>query len=207
MHAATSKMTTLLAGLLAAAVPALASAQGHRASARDDLLTPYGEYLLLGGGVAGFTASDTKDRFDTGGTWDVRLGLGSRSWIGGELAYVGSARNGKAGNADLVTNGGEAVLRLQYPWDTAGWLVEPFAFGGIGWTHGSLRNAAPGLKTSGDTGIVPFGAGVTFGRAGFLVDARFTYRASFSEDLAVAPASGKADLSQWSVGASVGYEF
>jgi len=206
MHAATSKFA-VVAGLLLAAAPGIGSAQGWRATESRDLLTPYGEYALFGGGVSSFTSSATKDRFDTGGTWDVRLGLGSRYYVGGELAYVGSARGGAGAGSDLVTNGAEAVLRLQYPFATGTWLVEPFAFGGLGWSHQSLRNAAPGLKSSGDAGIVPFGAGVTLGYGRFLLDARFTYRTSFSEELKLAVSQGAADLSQWDVGASIGYEF
>lgn len=205
MHAARSKFA-LVAGLLLAAAPAVGSAQ-DRHPARHDLLTPYGEYFLLGGGVSDFTDSATRDRFDTGGTWDARLGFGNRYYVGAEIGYVGSARSGTAGGADLVTNGAEAVLRLQYPFDTGTWLVEPFAFGGLGWSHQSLRNASAGLKTSGDAGVVPFGAGVTLGYDRFLLDARFTYRQSFSEELSLAPGRPAADLSQWSVGASVGYEF
>ncbi len=154
-----------------------------------------------------FTEDAVKDRFDVGGTWDLRLGFGSRFYVGGELAYVGSALGADGTGSDLLSNGAEAVVRVQYPYVTKGWLVEPFAFGGIGWSNLSLRDAAPGLKDSDDVGVVPFGAGVTVGHGHLLLDARFTYRTSFDEDLALAVGEGPASLERWAVGASVGYEF
>lgn len=206
MHAATSK-AAFIAGWFLALAPGIGSAQGGQAVQSRDLLTPYGEYLLLGGGLSNFAASATRDHFNTGGTWDVRLGFGSRYYVGGEVAYVGSAPGGAGTGPDLVTNGAEAVLRLQYPYFAGTWLIEPFAFGGLGFSHQSLRNAAPGLKNGGDAGIVPFGGGVTVRYDRILLDARFTYRTSFSEELALAVNQGAADLAQWNVGASVGYEF
>lgn len=154
-----------------------------------------------------FTKDAVKDSFDVGGTWDVRLGVGSRFYVGGELAYVGSARRGVGSTSNLMLNGAEAVLRLQYPYVTGKWLVEPFAFGGIGWSRASLNKAPAGLKDSDDIGVVPFGAGVTLGYEHFLVDVRFTYRSTFSEDLALGVNQAPLNLQQWAVGASVGYEF
>lgn len=197
----------LAAAALVAIVPAAASAQTEEGAARQDVFSSLGAYVLAGGGVTDFTKSEVKDRFGVGGGWDVRLGVGSRHYVGGEVAYVGSMRNGTGANPDLRMNGAEGVIRLQYPYGAGQWLVEPFAFGGIGWSRASLRNAPPGLKTSDDVGIVPFGAGITAGYGRVLLDARFTYRAAFSEDLALAANETPAKLQQWAVGASVGYEF
>ena len=104
-------------------------------------------------------------------------------------------------------NGAEGVIRVQYPYATGRWLLEPFAFGGIGWSRLTVQNAAPGVKDTDDIGVVPFGGGVGIGYDRFLLDARFTYRTSFSEDLPLASSGGTADLSRWAVGASIGYEF
>lgn len=196
-----------VAAVLVAGAPETGSAQGRGSDGSRDLLTPFGEYVLLGGGVTNFTDDAVKDRFDVGGTWDVRLGFGSRYFVGGEVAYVGSALNADGAGSDLIGHGAEAVLRLQYPYETGSWLIEPFAFGGIGWSRLSLRDAPPGVLEDDDVGVVPFGAGVTLGYQGFLVDARFTYRARFDEDLALAANEGPADLQGWAVGASIGYEF
>lgn len=185
------------------AVPGFAGAQDGLA--RDGLLTR--QYALVGGGVTDFADGAVKDRFGVGGSWDLRLGVGSRFYVGGEVAYVGAARTGEGAGADLLSNGAEAVLRVQYPYATGKWLVEPFAFGGVGWNRISLRDEAPGLEDSDDVGVVPFGGGVTLGYGRLLVDARFTYRESFDEDLPLALGEEPADLSQWGVSASVGYEF
>ena len=206
MHAARTRFA-LIAGLALAAAPGLAGAQSWQASDSSDLLTPYGTYFLLGGGVTDFTGDSAKDRFDLGGSWDLRLGVGSRSYVGGELAYVGTLRQASGSDSDLLSNGAEAILRLQYPYATGTWRVTPFAFGGIGWSRVSLSDAEPGIPDSDDVGVVPFGAGLTLGYGRFLVDARFTYRTGFDENLALAAGERPASLEQWGVGASVGYEF
>lgn len=106
-----------------------------------------------------------------------------------------------------MTNGAEAVLRLQYPYLRQGWLIEPFAFGGIGWSRLSVRDAPAGVEDSDDFGVVPFGGGVTFGRGRMLLDARFTYRTSFSEDVLSAGGGSPVGLDQWAVNAAIGWEF
>jgi hypothetical protein len=206
MRAARS-MFVITAGLLLAAAPRIGSAQSWRGSGSHELATPYGEYVLLGGGVTEFSKSATSDRFDTGGAWDVRLGIGNRYYVGVEAAYVGAALNANGSGSDLRMNGAEGVIRVQYPYTTGRWLVEPFAFGGLGWSHVTLSKAAPGLKDNDDVGVVPFGAGVTFAYDHFLADVRFTYRTSFSEDLVLAANQSAANLERWSAGASVGFEF
>ena len=195
------------AGLLLAAAPGISSAQGWRGTEPREQVTPYGAYVLLGGGVTDFADEDVKDRFDVGGTWDARVGIGNRFYVGGELAYVGSALKAIGSGSDLVTNGAEAVLRLQYPIASGSWLVEPFAFGGIGWSHLSVQDAAPGVEDSDDAGVVPFGGGITVGYDRLLLDARFTYRTTFDEDLPLAVGDGPASLERWAVSGSVGYAF
>ncbi len=206
MQAARSRVGVIV-GLLMAAAPAIGTAQDGHGTGDGSLLTPYGEYALLGGGVTDFTKNEMKDRFDVGGAWDFRLGIGSRYFVGAEVAYVGSMSAGKGSAPDLVSNGAEGVVRVQYPWAAGKWLVEPFAFGGIGWNRLTLRDAPPGVADSDDVGVVPFGGGVTLGYGRFLLDARFTYRTSFAEDLPLGANGGKPDLQRWAVNASVGYEF
>ncbi len=48
---------------------------------------------------------------------------------------------------------------------------------------------------------------VSFVGVGALLDARFTYRENFNEDLRLAVNDTPQKLSQWSIGASLGYEF
>ena len=205
MRAARSWFAVVAGALVA--VPGIGGAQGLGADGARGTLTPLGAYVLFGGGVMDFTDKAVRDRFDVGGTWDLRFGLGARSWVGGEVAYVGSSLNALGPGSDLVANGAEGVLRLQYPHVTGSWLLEPFAFGGIGFSHLSVRDAAPGLADSDDVGIVPFGGGIAVGYDRVLLDARFTYRATFDEDLALGVNQAPADLEQWAVSASIGYQF
>jgi hypothetical protein len=200
-------ITTAVAGMLLASAPARGSADEPASGAGGSRLTPLGAYVLLGGGVTDFRDGGLRDRLDAGGSWDARLGVGSRFYVGGELGYTGSYRSFKGSDSHLLMNGAEAVVRLQAPLTSGTWLVEPFAFGGIGWNHLALRNAPAGLKDSDDIGVVPFGAGVTLGYQRFLLDARFTYRSTFKDDVALAPGVSATDLSHWTVSAAVGVEF
>jgi hypothetical protein len=207
MSASTWRLGVMVAGAVLALVPGIGKAEEGSVDESRDFLGRIGEYALVGGGVTDFTKDAVKNRFGVGGGWDARLGLGTRSFVGAEVGYVGSFRTGAGADPDLATNGAEAVLRLQVPYVTGGWLVEPFAFGGIGWTRASLQDAPAGLKTSDDVGVVPFGGGITVGYRRLLLDARFTYRSTFDEDLALAAGQAPMNLSQWGVSASVGYEF
>ena len=91
--------------------------------------------------------------------------------------------------------------------------IQPYVFGGAGWTHYQLNNT-PTLTTdvaaNDDVGTVPLGGGISarLGR-GFLVDVRGTYRATFNEDLLnAAMVNGESSsLQTWNVGGRVGFEF
>ena len=79
-------------------------------------VVPRGFGFQVGGGVTGFSRKETRDSFGTGGYWDARALIGSRSFLGAELAYVGSARDatasGLTGRATLLGNGAEATVRV-----------------------------------------------------------------------------------------------
>ncbi len=167
----------------------------------------YGGYLLVGAGVTDFSKKIERDAYKTGWTWDARLGIGNRHYAGAEVGYVGALWKGEGSNLDLLANGVEGVIRVQYPWISGATLVEPFVFGGIGWSHLSLRNAPTGAtNTTDNIGVVPFGAGVTFGMSRLLVDVRFTYRPTFNVDFR-SSGGGTADLKTWAVNAAIGWAF
>jgi hypothetical protein len=197
-----------ITALALAAIPGIAAAMDDSTAGERTLLTPAGEYFLVGGGLTNFADADLRDSFNVGGAWEARIGYGSRFFVGGELAYVGSARGADQFGFDLLSNGGEAVVRLQYPYLVGSWLLEPFAFGGIGWNHLSIRDADPGMPDSDNIGVIPFGAGLSAGYRGLLVDARFTYRPTFSdEELRLTNNGTVGNLQSWAITASVGYEF
>lgn len=208
-------LLTLLSGLALGLAPgAVALAADPPAVERHDtlgssreLLTPFGEYFLAGGGVTNFFDEGVRNRVNTGGAWDLRLGIGSRFYLGAEAAYVGTVRDASSLGARLVSNGAEGVLRLQYPWETGQWLVEPFAFGGAGWTHFNVSAARPGQAGSDDVFEIPFGGGIMVAYQHVLFDARFTYRQTFDENLIRAADGTASSLKNWSVVGSIGYEF
>jgi hypothetical protein len=182
--------------------------------------TQIGISLGLGGGVTNFAASEMTDVANVGGTWEVRATVGTRLFLAGEVAYVGSRRNidltGVTGSSagetpHIFTHGIEGTARVQYPYLTGSWLVEPFAFGGLGWTHlgvdASVSPTSAIRTTSDDILVVPFGGGLSAAWNGLLFEGRFTYRPAFNEDLLRKPDGTIASLSNWSVGGLVGYEF
>ena len=179
-------------------------------------VVPTGFALQLGGGVTGFSRQGARDTFGVGGYWDVRAILGTRSFLGAELAYVGSARDikasGVAGNAALLGNGAEALARGNLPIHAGLTLITPYLFGGVGWAYYQIANNdspnASGIKDHANALTVPFGTGVSASYNHFLADARFTYRVVVDDKLV--PTSGSddhLDLQNWSAGATVGYEF
>ena len=193
-----------LSGAARAQTPTVSEVQ-----ARPRLLTDYGESLVVSGGVTNFIEDSIRNITDTGGFWEARLGLGTRFWIGVEGADVGSARKIRTTGVDtnLVSHGAEGNLRINYPASGGNLLIEPFVFGGLGWTHfhiNGLRATTGILRPSDDILTVPVGAGITFGYDHFLIEGRFTYRQTFYDDLVP---GGNGTLKNWAAGASLGFEF
>ena len=196
MHGKTSRWLVLVGALAALAAPALADAQTGWNNG----------YFLVGGGYRSFRSGSLRGAFDPGGTWDARLGIGNGTFLGFEAAYVGSYQNGKSGRPNMLTNGAEGVVRLQAPIGTKAFLVEPFAFGGIGWNYVSLMHAPSTIANHENIGTIPFGAGVTLGAGGFLVDARFTWRKTFDDKIQLGT-DGSKNLENYDVTANVGFAF
>jgi hypothetical protein len=218
-----SKKTGLALGtvLLLAAVPAFADDNDDEAWPA----TGYGVQVVLGAGVQGFTDQDMRSTTTTGGLWDARAVIGTRTPIAFEGAYVGTAqgidsRFGNDVSATLIGTGFEGALRLNLiPFEN----VTPFAFAGLGWKRYDVRGAD---FTTADTGIndednlleIPLGGGIGYRYAGMAFDARFTYRAAAGEDLVITddsppsettgdPDSGALGLDTWGVSANLGWEF
>jgi hypothetical protein len=172
-----------------------------------------GMEATVGGGVTGFIDETPRNVATTGGSWEARLMFGSRLPLAVEAAYVGSAQSidalGLANNAVLVGNGAEGDLRLNLSRSR----VQPYLFGGVGWTHYQLANMSNVSNTSSvlstdDIGTVPLGAGVAarLGRS-FIVDVRGTYRATFNDDLFRAMSANNNSLQNWNATGRLGFEF
>lgn len=212
-----------MAGVLLATC-ALGVAPAFADDEYDDDEWPASEYgisLSVGGGVQDFTDSGMRSTTDPGGIWDVRGVLGTRTPIAVEAAYVGTAqgidaRFGEDTTATLVGSGLEGALRLNLIPFAA---VTPYAFGGLGWKRydvvgADFRTADTGIRDEDTLLEVPMGGGLNYRYAGFLADARFTYRAAVGEDLVLTdeqlPDEVEPDaegLDNWSVSARLGWEF
>ena len=114
---------------------------------------------------------------------------------------------GLESDALLMSNGAEGALRINIPIVNQASLVEPFGFVGAGWSRYHVSRSPTNTSSvagSDDILAVPYGAGLAFGYAGFMADARFTYRSTFYNDLLrTSGSSGRLD--SWSAGGQVGF--
>jgi hypothetical protein len=211
------RLTTVVgAVLMLSPLPALAqtySTPGYYAPAPEVRRTAppsgYGSTVTLGGGVMNFTGAGARGVTDTGGAWGLRLGWGSRSILGFEAAYIGSANKlsvaGLDPNAVLLGTGAEGNLRLNLPFPVRDTLIEPFGLAGLGWTRFDIINDdynASGAREKDHVMTAPLGAGLAMAVRGFLVDARYTYRFVRNEDLL-----NNTNLDNWILSANIGGEF
>ena len=166
---------------------------------------------LVGGGAVGFIDSAVRNTVNTGGTWDARLTFGSRLPVAIEGAYVGSAQNidalGLSTNTHLIGNGVEGDLRLNF----TNYMVQPYIFGGAGWTHYQITNTATNTSSvlsTDDVGTVPLGAGISIRPTkAFLIDVRGTYRAVFNDTMFDRVTNSNNSMQNWGAVGRVGFEF
>jgi hypothetical protein len=177
----------------------------------------FGWAFLAGGGFQDFTKSVMRAQTNAGGAWDLRLVGGTKSIIGFEAAYVGSARTIQtlgftANTPSLVSNGAEGTIRLNAPIVRGASLIEPYIFGGVGWTHYSITNfnantaITSDFTRTDDVMTVPAGAGFAYGYKGFMIDVRGNYTPTYFNNL-LANTSTTGTLNTWGVGGQVGFLF
>jgi hypothetical protein len=172
--------------------------------------------LSAGGGVGQFTSHELRDTTGTAGTWAVRATIGTKSPIGFEGSYIGSAQSitalGLDSSAVLVGNGVQGALRLNA---AIGAPVTPFLFGGVAWTHYSLTNKSfntSDVSNSDNVLEIPVGLGIGGSYAGFGYDVRGEMRFATNADMIPAVSAGRdtgssADMHRWGVNATIGYGF
>lgn len=172
--------------------------------------------LSAGGGVDDFVGEAFRDTTNTGGGWTVRFTLGTKSYLAGELSYIGSAQSihaiGLSDDAVLVGNGAQGALRINV---LKGYSVQPFIYGGAAWRHYDLTDVTintSDVRDSDDVFEVPFGIGFSGYFYGFMADVRGEYRASWSNDLI--PTLDNNDegvlvnaMDRWDVMGTLGVEF
>ena len=172
-----------------------------------------GTGLLVGGGFEEFTNNGMQNMTGPGGTWNARFVAGTRKYIGGEAAYLGAAHSidalGLSNTAVLLANGVEGTLRLNIPIMARATLLEPFAFGGVGYSRYNVTNTASvsaSVADSDNVMTVPFGGGFAVGYRAFMADARFTYRQTYYNDL-LRTGSNNSGLNTWGISGQIGVAF
>jgi hypothetical protein len=176
----------------------------------------FGMAILAGGGVTDFTQGNTRDVTGTGGSWDARLAFGTRRWVGFEASYIGGANTihnlgGTNSNTNLVRNGLEGALRINAPLYAHDTLLEPYVAGGVGWNSYRVTNYNATLSSSSvsdkndNTVSIPLALGFAVGYKGFVADARFTVRPTYSQTVFTEETSSA--LTNWDFGGMLGYEF
>lgn len=222
---------TLVAVASAAPILAAAGAAGAQEVTGEEVVVEevaepvtvgQGWQIFAGGGVEGFFSGSMRDvTSDVGGNWDVRVILGSRSYVGFEAGYSGFASNidsaiGPDRDGTLIGTTLEGTVRWNFmPADE----FTPYVFGGLGWRRYDIIEAdfsrsATGLEDSDDLMVVPLGAGLSYrfdNVPGLTADARFTFRPAIGSDLLLSDPGTTSDdtvaLHTWGIGAFVGYEF
>jgi hypothetical protein len=175
----------------------------------------------IGGGIGGFTEQAMRDTTsDIQGLWNLRVTLGTRTPIGLDLNYLGSASNidSQLGPATgtLVGTALEGALRLNILPREA---FNPYIFAGLGWqrydvTEVDLNLSDAGIADSDNLLIVPMGAGLSYRMNGFVADLRGTFRAAAYERLVLKDpfvVSTSTDdfvsMHTWEATATIGAEF
>jgi hypothetical protein len=169
--------------------------------------------FMVGGGANNFTDSGMQHITDIGGNWTARFLLGTRSYVAGEFAYLGTANGlNQAGldrNAILLGNGIEGDLRINFALQE--W--QPYIFAGTAWKHYAITNSTfntSSILNSDDLLEVPVGAGLSWRYRGFVADVRGDYRPTFGADL-LSRVPGLAvtgtNLNTWSAQGRIGFEF
>ena len=167
----------------------------------------------VGAGAIGFVGESARNATQTGASWDARMMVGSRLPIALEGAYVGSVQNinalGLSTASLLLGNGIEGTVRV----NITRARVQPYLFGGIGWTHYQLTNTVANtssISDKDDIGTVPVGAGLS-ARVGsaVILDIRGTYRATFADDMMRAPSpdGNSSSMQTWNAAGRFGFEF
>jgi len=149
----------------------------------EDKAKMRGVTVQLNGGVEGYTG-DVNRSVKPGPSYGVNLDLRPSKVLGIELGYTGAVnefRNtGDVNGADIVRNGGQALLTL----GLGAAPVQPYILGGVGVHRYNVRGTnVLGFKDD-TNGAIPVGAGLRTHIGHFTADARLDYNFIFSQDFA-----------------------
>ena len=169
---------------------------------------PYQVAVSSGGGVSNFVRDRINSGTNVGGTWDVRMLAGTRSFVGFEGAYEGSSRgidttvDGQGGNITTTQLAGSVRFNMTRA------RVQPFVTAGGGWINlhrtGSGDNATVAFGQNTNSFVAPFAGGLSayLGRHAML-DVRGAYNLITSKDFT--NAGVRPDM--WNAEMRFGYAF
>ena len=188
--------------------------QGEANPAMQTWGSRFGWAFMVGGQYQDFTNDVMRNQTQGGGGWAARFIGGTRSFVGFEAAYVGTAQRiqplGVSTNQNLVSNGLEGTLRINIPIMLYDNLLEPYGFVGLGWSYYSISNfnnvALSDFNGHDNVMTVPVGGGFAYGYKGFLVDARANWTPTYYNNLLVNNGN-TGTLNHWGVGGNVGFNF
>ena len=167
--------------------------------------------LSVGGGVEDFANSTMRNTTGTGGSWNARLTMGTKSYVALEGLYIGSAQSinrlGLSSNSTLYGNGAQADVRINVLDD---YVVQPFIYGGGAWRYYSISNSSTNTSDVANNANVfelPAGVGIAGYAGGFMLDVRGEYRWAWGDSL-VPNANGTGNgLNRWGVSGNIGATF
>jgi hypothetical protein len=192
-----------------------APAPAYEAGAYAPYGSRFGFAMIVGGGYTDFSNSNARSLTSAGGSWDARVIGGTRSFVGFEAAYVGTANSIHTlfgtNNSTLISNGLEGALRINVPIALREHLLEPFVFGGVGWAHYSISNnnnlATSDFATATDDVMtVPLGTGFAYTYRALTLDARVSWTPTYYNNL-LNTTSGSNRLDHWGAGGHLGVAF
>jgi hypothetical protein len=176
----------------------------------------FGFAFMAGGAYQDFTNDAMRSQTQAGGGWSARVIGGTRSFIGFEAAYVGTAQRIQplgiqTNNSNLISNGGEGALRINIPIMLKDQLLEPYGFVGLGWSRYQISNynqiVSSDFTRSDDVMTVPVGTGFAYGYKAFIIDARASWVPTYYNNLLIGAANNTGALNHWSAGGQVGFNF
>jgi hypothetical protein len=202
-------LITICIVALSFVVANVASAQEQERK-KPRLLTPAGMGLSIGGSFSDFVQNDIRDFTTPGGGIEARYVFGTRSYIAGEAAYIGTL-NGLEGlgnavedNALLMSNGVEGALRVNFL--TEEW--QPYALAGLGWRHYNVVNTdvnTSDVRDEDDAMTIPVGLGVAYRYQNIFADLRAMYKPSVFDDITISAQDAQLDTASASL--NIGFEF
>lgn len=174
---------------------------------RRPVFSPFQTSLSVGGGVGNFVRDRIADlQHGPAGAWDARLLFGTRSYLGMEATYLGTAAGGASdiGTGSVVTTQVSGALRFNMTRSR----IQPFLLAGAGWANlhrsASADIAAVPISRTTNSFEVPFGAGISsYISQHAVLDVRGGYNLITNKDFTLTGA--RPDM--WTAEMRLGYAF